>query len=101
MVTILYKGIEYSGKYSCIIYANLENIGYINYNNISELNKCVDSLDYEYVRFTSKDFSFYMHKSRIYSMSVEGDTFDLKWDKNEDHINMIESDDNEGILEFI
>ena len=67
------------------------------YNITSEIKK----LDYTYIKYTSEDFCIYLNKNRISNLSVDTDTFDLEWDKNDSHTNILETDDNDGILEFI
>lgn len=89
---------QYDGNILC---ANLDELFYQKQNNYSFSKLNVRTLNYEFIKYTSKDFCIYLSKDRIKHLSVEFDTLDLEWDKNDCHTNILETDDNEGILEFI
>ena len=101
-MVIKYKNKQFMPKVNNnILFANLDEIFYRNeIDNYSEKTDVI-SLDYEHVKYTSDDFCIYLNKNRITYLSVELDTLDLEWDKNDFHTNKLETDNNNGILEFI
>lgn len=99
---IRYKDKEFASQSdSNILSANLNELFYQNRNDIYAQKLNVITLDYQYIKYTSTDFSIYLNKNRIKHLSVEFDTLDLEWDENDFHTNILETDDNDGILEFI
>lgn len=101
-MVIKYKNKQFAPKVdNKILIANLDEIFYRNESdNYSEKTDIV-FLNYEYIKYTSNDFCVYLDKNRITYLSVELDTLDLEWDKNDFHTNILETDNNNGVLEFI
>lgn len=99
---IKYNNKEYfSNTNNKQIVVNLDELYYIDlFDNYSPKEGLI-KLDYKKIKYISDDFSICLTKDRIEHFSVEMDTLDLEWDKKEYHTNILETDDNDGVLELI
>ena len=99
---VKYRNIEYNSCNSkSILYVNINKLFYRKYSCYSNDKVNCIKLNYNYIKYTSEEFCMYLKRDRLCHLSVEDDTLDLEWDKNDFYTNVLETDNNDGILEFI